>query len=107
MTQNPERLFQEITLFIERSDAKLKAGAFAEMKGLDAKVASLCSEALELSGEQRKQYADKLQQVLQALHELQKKLIAARDDVGQQISTSTVHRKANIAYQKTENSDKK
>jgi hypothetical protein len=105
--QNPEALFQQVTQFIDESNTLLKDGAFVQLTDLDVQVDALCKEVLKLSGEQRVEYAERLQQVVASLQQLGENLAAARDEVNKQIGELPTHKKAHVAYQKMEASDKK
>jgi hypothetical protein len=105
--RDPEALFSEISRFIDESNAALKEGAFVQMAGFDDQVRTLCEQVLLLSEQQRVEYADKLQQLLAALQTLGETMVAMRDEIGSELNALSSHKKANVAYSKVENSDKK
>jgi hypothetical protein len=105
--QNPEALFQKVAQYIEESNALIAKGAYVQLNGLDAKVSELCEAVLTLSGEQREEYADRLQQLVAALQILRENMDNSRDAVNQEMHGLNTHKKANKAYQKIELSDQK
>ncbi len=107
MTQDPDKLFADITRFIAENERLMKEGNLTQLKGLDDQVARLCAEALELTGEQCAQYADKLQHIVASLHRLQQTMMEEKEEIAKQLSGLPTHKKAHVAYQKTESSDKK
>ena len=104
---NPEQLFDDIAQFVAESRALLKKGAVMDLAGLDQRVMLLCEEALLLPQSERVRYAKQLQQLLNDLNALGKELEASRDAVAEEMRNTPQHKKAHVAYRKTEASDKK
>ena len=104
-SQNPEELFDEITRFIESSHTLLKEGAFVQLAGLDDHVRTLCESLIMLSQEERIQHAERLQQLLWGLNDLEESMMQYRDAMAQEIRGLSAHQKANVAYRTVESID--
>lgn len=102
----PPKLFEQIERFIAESTQLLQEGAIIELSGLDDHVRALCEAVLQLSQQERVEYADKLQSLLGDLNALGETLVAQRDQIGREISGLARHKKANTAYTVVEASDR-
>ncbi len=102
---SPEKLFEDISTFITQSRELLEKGAVMELEGLDGEVKRLCEATLNLSKEQRAQYADKLQELLRSLTELGNELTQQRDQLASEIRGLTDYRKAHVAYSNADATD--
>lgn len=101
----PEKLFEDITQFMEQSRSLLGQGALMELAGLEKQVQGLCEQVLALSQDERLKYADRLQGLLKELGELGQTLAVARDKLGDEAMSLTQQKKAHTAYRTAEASD--
>ena len=101
-----EELFTEISDFIEKNHTLLRSGAFIELAGFDNYVRELCESLVMLSQEERVQHAQRLQQLLYSLSELEETMMQYRDALSHEIRGLNEHQKANVAYRTVESIDK-
>ena len=104
-TRSPEVIFNEITQFISDSRVLLESGAFVQLAGLDDHVKMLCEALVGLSQDERLQHADRLQQLLWSLNDLEGTMVHYRDAMAEQIRGLNTHQKANVAYRTVESID--
>jgi hypothetical protein len=102
---NPEALFDEISRYIDNSKVMLAAGEFVKLAGLEDHVRMLCEALITLSQEERLKHADRLQQLLWSLSELEETMMHYRDAMADEIRGLNTHQKANVAYRTTESID--
>lgn len=96
--EKTQQLFSDISRFVAESRSMLAAGAVMELSGLDAQVARLCKEVLQLSQDERVRYADDLQRLLSELNGLGEALMRQRDFVSSEILNLPNRLKASTAY---------
>ncbi|NBX04353.1 MAG: hypothetical protein EBR02_09925 [Alphaproteobacteria bacterium] len=101
-SRSPEMLFDEITRFVDDSKTLLESGAFVQLAGLDDHVRSLCEALVMLTQEDRLKHADRLQQLLWSLNNLEETMMQYRDAMAEQIRGLNTHQKANVAYRTSE-----
>ncbi len=99
---SPDALFDEITRFVDNSKTLLESGAFVQLAGLDDQVRKLCESLILLSQEQRLKHADRLQQLLWSLSNLEETMMQYRDAIAEQVRGLSGHQKANVAYRTAE-----
>jgi hypothetical protein len=104
---DPDALFENISRFIDESNALIARGEFVQLAGLDEQVRLFCEQALQLTDAERAKYAEKLEKLLIALQHLGMALVESRNTVGEKIGEVPLHKKATIAYQKIEATAKK
>jgi hypothetical protein len=104
-SQKAEVLFADIAQFVSDSQSLLEQGAILELAGLDENVRMLCEQVLELSQDERIQYADHLQTLMADLQKLGEMLVAHRDSMGDDIRGLPQHRKASTAYRTADATD--
>lgn len=107
MSREPEKLLEELSVFIAESRKLVDKGAFVQLAGMDKQMRALCDEALKLSGEQRKQYASRLQKLFDEVKMLGDAMQSTRDAMFKEIQGLSGHRKANVAYQTTDSLDRR
>ena len=100
-----EALFDKIAAFIAESRELLEAGKMLELAGLDDHVHSLCEAVLQLSQDERLQYAGRLQHLLGELKTLGESMVEKRDAMAEEIRHMSHHKKASTAYRIVEASD--
>ena len=103
--QSPEVLFDKVTQFVNESHALLAAGAFIELAGLDDHVRTLCEALIQLSQAERIQHAQRIQQLLLSISELEKSMMQCRDKMAVEMRGLSTHQKANVAYRTVESID--
>jgi hypothetical protein len=94
--QPAEELFDKIAQFIAESRTLLDAGAMIELAGLDDQVRVLGNAVLQLSQDERLQYADRLQQLLGDMNSLGDSMKAHRDRLSDEIRHLSQHKKAEL-----------
>jgi hypothetical protein len=103
--QASDKLFGEISRYINDSRAMLEKGRFLELVGLDEQVQLLCEAVLKLSQQEKSIYADKLEQIVKDLDALAEEMHRQKALVAGELSGMSTHRKANIAYQQADATD--
>ncbi len=104
-TSAPDKLFDDISKFIAESRDLLSRGAVMELDGLDNEVRRLCDAAMQLTPDQRKNYADKLQAMLTGLAALGDEMARQRDATLAEMHGLTEYRKAHVAYTNADATD--
>lgn len=99
---NPEKLFDDISAFIDDSRKVLDAGGVVQLTGLDERVELLCHAVLQLSDDERVKNATRLKELVQALQALGETIAAERDAVAESLRGLSGHRQASVAYSKAE-----
>lgn len=102
---NTQTLLDDVSRFIAESRGLLQSGAILQLAGLDRQVLTLCDAVLRLSQEERVRYADRLQELLGELKCLGDEMVVQRDLIADEIRGMPQHKKASVAYRKTDASD--
>lgn len=105
MSEQPEKLFEDVEQFIAENRAILARGEFVELEGLDGEVKRLCESILQLSQDERVAHSEKLQSLLNELNALANELAAQRDKISGEIHALSQHRQAHVAYKKADSTD--
>ena len=95
---DPEKLFEEISQYVNESRALLQEGAMRELAGLEDRVLMLCEEVVQLSQDDRLRYSERLQQLMADLSALGEEIAVQRDAVAEELHNLPQHKKAHAAY---------
>lgn len=94
----PETLFDDVEDFIQEGRRMLQEGALMELGGLEERVRTLCESVMQMSQEQRAQYADRMSALLADLTTFGNQLVAQRDAISAEMRQVSQHKKAHVAY---------
>lgn len=100
-------LFKHIETFVVDSRILLGQGASVELAGLDEKVQVLCNQVLQLSQDDRVEYAELLQKLLEELTLLGEDMLKQKDAIANEIRYLSSHKKASVAYKVADATDGK
>ena len=106
MTDQTEALFTRIEQFIKQSRAMLAEGGDVDATGLDEQVQHLCRTVLQLSQQERVAHADRMQELLQGLHDLGEDMVTQRDALKSELQQLNQQKKAQKAYKVVDASDR-
>lgn len=97
-TETPEQLWEQIALFVVKTQEHVAQGGDADLSGLDAKVQELCDAVLDLPSEEAAVYEERLGALGEALENLKTGLEQVQGEVEEEISSLDRRQKAVKAY---------
>ena len=103
--KKPELMLHDVIEQVAHGQQKLSEGFVIDLSGMEREVEELCKAVLELSVQERENYAAGLEQLYQSLSQFGDDLTRARDEIRKQIQTISSHRKANVAYKTADSRD--
>ena len=107
MSASIDKLYERVMNVVEESHKLLSAPQVSDMEHIKTEVQAMCIEIEALPVEERVQYADKFGQLFEALGGLEEGLRGKRDAIGEALSGTNEHKKANSAYVKISHIDSK
>ncbi len=94
----PDQLIVDMLAYINEAEAMVKAGDALSLAGFDSVVDALCKRIVALDVNEGKKYADKLEDVMLRLDQLQKNMTTLQNEVAANIKSLTSTKKAAKAY---------
>lgn len=107
MSREPQKLLEEIAVFIMESRKLLENGEIIQLAGMDRQIRALCDEVMSLNSEQRRQYAEPMKKLFDEVKQLGDTMESTRADLLKEIRGVSNHQKANVAYQTSDSLDRR